>query len=284
MTEVRGRGGTWELDDEVLRIVPGDGRKVHKLRRAIGELAVPLDALAGAAWEAGRKGGRLRARPREGADPLTVVAGGRLGDAADPFVLEVDHDAAGAASFLVDELRHELDRRGADRGPTDAFLLPGPPVPVTATAGDATASFDGHAVRLEWTAWAEDAKRRHGPQTLELDRIAGVEWVPTAGLTNGHVRFRVAGVPAAAPKLDPHCVTWGVQREGGTIPLLAASVVARLRHPAAAPLPAAAIATGADDETDVLLRRMRELGELHRDGILDDAEFAAAKQALLRRL
>jgi hypothetical protein len=33
-----------------------------------------------------------------------------------------------------------------------------------------------------------------------------------------------------------------------------------------------------------LLRRLRELGEPHRDGVLTDEEAAAAKQAVLRRL
>jgi hypothetical protein len=31
-----------------------------------------------------------------------------------------------------------------------------------------------------------------------------------------------------------------------------------------------------------MLRRLRELGELHRAGVLTDEEFTAAKQALLR--
>ncbi|WP_286988830.1 SHOCT domain-containing protein [Thermomonospora sp. CIF 1] len=34
---------------------------------------------------------------------------------------------------------------------------------------------------------------------------------------------------------------------------------------------------------DALLRRLRELGELHRSGVLTDEEFAFAKQAVLRR-
>ena len=33
-----------------------------------------------------------------------------------------------------------------------------------------------------------------------------------------------------------------------------------------------------------MLRRLRELGELHRDGVLTDEEFVMAKQAILRRL
>jgi hypothetical protein len=45
---------------------------------------------------------------------------------------------------------------------------------------------------------------------------------------------------------------------------------------AAAPVPAPAPAGGDD-----LVSRIAELGQLHQQGILDDAEFAAAKQKLL---
>ncbi|WP_143671023.1 SHOCT domain-containing protein, partial [Streptomyces sp. b84] len=35
---------------------------------------------------------------------------------------------------------------------------------------------------------------------------------------------------------------------------------------------------------DTLLRRLRELGELHRAGVLTDEEFSTAKQAVLRSM
>jgi hypothetical protein len=72
--------------------------------------------------------------------------------------------------------------------------------------------------------------------------------------------------------------------------LLAAAVVARLPHPSAGPAGAAAPALttrvpepAADTDYDTLLRRLRELGDLHNDGVLTDEEFAAAKQALLHQ-
>ncbi|MGM7445991.1 SHOCT domain-containing protein, partial [Streptomyces tunisiensis] len=40
----------------------------------------------------------------------------------------------------------------------------------------------------------------------------------------------------------------------------------------------------AEDDHDALLRRLRELGELHRSGILTDEEFTLAKQAVLKRM
>jgi hypothetical protein len=72
--------------------------------------------------------------------------------------------------------------------------------------------------------------------------------------------------------------------------LVAAAVQARLPHPAAQaaareePPRPAAVPEPAGDDHDVLLRRLRELGGLHRDGVLTDEEFALAKQAVLKRL
>jgi hypothetical protein len=48
-------------------------------------------------------------------------------------------------------------------------------------------------------------------------------------------------------------------------------------------LPSPAVAS-AEDDHDALLRRLRELGELHRAGVLTDDEFALAKQAILKRM
>ncbi|WP_461029605.1 DUF4429 domain-containing protein, partial [Streptomyces sparsus] len=59
MAELTQRGGTWTFDGTALRLVPGRGRGVHPLRTALGELTVPLTAVGGVSYEAGRKGGRL---------------------------------------------------------------------------------------------------------------------------------------------------------------------------------------------------------------------------------
>jgi hypothetical protein len=76
--------------------------------------------------------------------------------------------------------------------------------------------------------------------------------------------------------------------------LVAAAVQARLPHPAAPAgerpgepepaLPLAAAPAPAEDDHDALLRRLRELGELHRSGVLTDEEFTLAKQAVLKRM
>ncbi|NED94914.1 DUF4429 domain-containing protein [Phytoactinopolyspora alkaliphila] len=289
MAEVIVRDGTWTFDGERVRIVPGGERKIHNLRQALGELAVPLTALAGVTYEPARKGGRLRLRLRQGADPFLQVAGGKLADEADPYRLAIDQDSAGAAEYFVDEIRNDLLIAQVPPGESDRYLLAGPSVPLSATAGDGTVSFDGKRIHIEWTDWAEEVKKASGPREIALEDVVGVEWTPIVGWTNGFLRFRVTGASALLPKHDPNCISWGMRREGGTSSLLAAAVVARLPHPFGS-LPAALAEGATGDKThksgdnhDALLQKLRELGELHRDGVLTEDEFTTAKQAILRR-
>ncbi|CAM4169253.1 DUF4429 domain-containing protein [Kibdelosporangium persicum] len=280
MDEVLGRDGTWAFDLETLRIVPSHGRGVHKLRQAIGEVSVPLAAIAGVSYEPGKKGGRLRLRVREGADPLMQATGGRLGDNADPYQLAVDANQAATSQYFAESVRTALMVNQVPSTPVTSYLLPGPGVPIAATAGDGTATFDGEHIRLDWNWMAKESKSAAGPVQLTLSDVASVEWHPQSGFGYGCLRFRTKGVSGLpAPEHDRNCLAWGVQREGGHTALLAAAVTYRLPHPLAAP--AQVEGKGPDDDPDAMLRRLRELGELHRSGILTDAEFAAAKQKLL---
>ncbi|WP_432073656.1 DUF4429 domain-containing protein [Streptomyces wuyuanensis] len=287
MAEIIQKDGTWAFDGQTVRIVPGTG-KTHPLRQALGELAVPLEALAGVAFEPGRRGGRLRLKLRDGSDPLLLAADGRLPESGDPYRLPVENDRSGVAEYFVDELRNALLLDQVPDGPVDRFLLPGPAVPVSGGGGDGTASFDGDTIRLTWNWKAEESKASSGASTFPLSEVSGVRWLPAIGLENGHLRFLLDGRSAQRPaKHDPYALDlWGLSRKEYTAVLVAAAVTARLPHPSApartpGELPAAAPAA---DDHDALLRRLRELGELHRAGILTDEEFSTAKQAVLKRM
>ncbi|MET8135735.1 MULTISPECIES: DUF4429 domain-containing protein [unclassified Streptomyces] len=293
MAEIIQRDGTWIFDGDALRLTPGRDKNVSLLRRTLGELTVPLGALAGVSLEQGRKAGRLRLRLRDGADPLLQATGGKLAEPNDPYQLTVEADRFGVAEYFVDEVRGALLLDQVPSDPVDGYLLPGPAVPLSASAGDGTASFDGERVRLEWNWKTEDAKSASGARTLALGDIAAVEWRPAAGLENGCLRFTVRGAGALAPpKYDPNSVElWGFKRDP-LMALVAAAVQARLPHPTAAvqertveePAWEAAPEPGPEADHDALLRRLRELGELHREGVLTDEEFTLAKQAVLKRL
>ncbi|WP_084960163.1 DUF4429 domain-containing protein [Thermoactinospora rubra] len=281
MAEITVPDGSWAFDHETLRITPGSGSGVHEIRKVLGELAVPLEAVSSVAFEPGRKGGHLRLRLRPGADPLTDVAAGGLAAPADPYRLAVPKDRTGAAEYFADEVREALRIWQVPPGPCESYLMPGPAVPVSATAGDATVTFDGERIRLEWTWMATSVKEAAGPQEFLLSEVVGVEWTPLAGAGYGSLRFRLKDQrDTKPPTKDLRCVSWGLQKFGGTTALVAAAVHARLTRQA----PAALSGPPAPGDQDAVLRRLAELGELHRSGVLTDEEFAAAKQAILRRL
>ncbi|MEU9231452.1 DUF4429 domain-containing protein [Streptomyces subrutilus] len=310
MAEIIQKDGTWTFDGDTVRIVPGRDKGVGLLRQTLGEVAVPLRALAGISFEPGRKAGRLRLRLRDGADPLLQVTGGRLPDASDPYRLTVESDRTGVAEYFVDEVRSALLLEQVETGPARAYLLPGPPVPITAGAGDGTVGFDGDRVSLEWNWTAEEAKRSGGTREFRVADLRSVEWSPSKGLASGWLRFLPAGTAApASPKYDPYTVELFGFKNDPLMALVAAAVAARMPHPAAAaaeqaapamaltpgaagqpaaPGPGSASASAASAEEtaadhDALLRRLRELGELHQSGVLTAEEFTAAKQAVLRR-
>ncbi|GAA0427194.1 DUF4429 domain-containing protein [Streptomyces luteireticuli] len=300
MAEIFQKDGTWTFDGTAIRIVPGRERGVHLVRQTLGELTVPLHAVAGVAFEPGRKGGRLRLRLRDGADPLSQVTRGRMPDAADPYQLRTEPDRSGVAEYFAEEVRNALLLEQVPDGPADRYLLPGPAVPLAVGAGDGTVSFDGERVRLEWNWITDDGKASGGPREIPLSDIRGVEWLPGIGLENGYLRFAVQGSPHRTPaEHDPNAVKLFGFKKDGLMALVGAAVVARLPHPSAQqPLPALLPApepsparepdlvkrpAPADDDHDTLLRRLRELGELHHSGVLTDEEFATAKQAILQR-
>ncbi|MCX5048382.1 MULTISPECIES: DUF4429 domain-containing protein [unclassified Streptomyces] len=300
MAEIIQKDGTWAFDGDAVRLTPGRDRNVSLLRRTLGELVVPLGALAGISFEQGRKSGRLRLRLRDGADPLLHASGGRLTEPNDPYQLLVEADRYGVAEYFVEEVRNALLLDGVPSDPVTEYLLPGPSVPLSVAAGDGAATFDGEHIRLEWNWKTEDAKAAAGARTLAVTDVVAVEWQPAAGLENGHLRFTVRHAPTKAPpKYDPNSVElWGFKKDP-LMALIAAAVQARLRHPSAATTAATATtadvpppesperlvsAGGREDDHDALLRRLRELGELHHTGVLTDEEFALAKQAVLKRM
>ncbi|MFE3642700.1 DUF4429 domain-containing protein [Streptomyces sp. NPDC059169] len=285
MVEIMQKDGAWDFDGTTLRIVPGHDKSVGLLRQTLGEVAIPLDALAGISYAPGKKEGQLKLRLREGADALLQVTGGKLADGSDPYRLSVSNDRSGVAEYLVDEVRNALLLEQVDTGPTNAYLLPGPTLPITVGAGDASVAFDGERIRLEWNWKTEESKASGGSRIVELDDVAAVEWLPASGLENGYLRFRVArtGTPPA-PKYDPYAVElWGFRKDP-LMALVGAAVTARMPHPHAPSDGAPPPGPHAAEDRDVLLRQLRELAELHQAGALTDEEFSTAKQAVLKRL
>ncbi|MET9787259.1 DUF4429 domain-containing protein [Streptomyces canus] len=297
MAEIIQRDGTWAFDGTTVRITPGLHRSVPLFRQTYGEVAVPLEAISGVAFEPERKRGRLRMRLREGADPLLHATGGRLPDPADPYRLIVDVDRAGVAEYVAEEIRRALLLDQIPKEPTKTYLLPGPPVPVSVRSSDGTVSFDGTRVRIDWADTSDRVKRATGPRIIGVGDLVQVEWLPNSGYEDGFMRFvtRETSFSKLPPEKDPYALDlWGSTRRDLLTALVATAVTARLPHPSTRgdlayddertqrPRLASAAVPPSADHHDVLLRRLRELGELHRDGVLTDEEFAMTKAAVLR--
>jgi hypothetical protein len=198
MDEVLGRDGSWTFDLAEIRLIPGHSR-VPKLRTAIGEVAVPLEAVAGISFEPARKGGRLRLRLREGADPLTQATASHLPDNVDPYVLAVDADQTATSQYFAEAVRQALLVQQVPTTPVARYLLPAPGVPITAAAGDGTAHFDGETVRIEWNWLAKESKSAAGTAHISLTDIAAVEWLPQSGFSYGYLRS-APRTPATPPR------------------------------------------------------------------------------------
>jgi hypothetical protein len=293
MAEIIQRDGTWAFDGSTVRITPGRHRSVPLFRQTYGEIAVPLEAVSGVVYEPERRRGRLRMRLREGADPLLQATGGRLPEAADPYRLTVGADRSGVAEYVTEEIRQALLLDQIPKEPTKAYLLPGPPVPVSVRSSDGTVSFDGTQVRIDWADTSDRVKRATGPRIIGVGDLVQVEWLPNTGHEDGFLRFvtRETVFSKLPAERDPHALDlWGSVRRDLLTALVAAAVTARLPHPSTRPgteytdrdRATATVPRQSADHHDVLLRRLRELGELHRDGVLTDEEFAMTKAAVLR--
>ena len=292
MAEIIQRDGTWAFDGTTVRITPGLHRSVPLFRQSYGEIAVPLEAVAGIVYEPERRRGRLRMRLREGADPLLQATGGRLPDAADPYRLAVDVDRTGVAAYVAEEIRHALLLDQVPKEPTSAYLLPGPPVPVSVRSSDGTVSFDGTQVRIDWADTSDRVKRSTGPRIIAAADLVQVEWLPNSGDEDGFLRFatRETVFSKLPPEKDPYALDlWGNVRRDLLTALVATAVTARLPHPSTRtgeggerPRRRTVSVPAQAEHHDVLLRRLRELGELHRDGVLTDEEFARTKTVILR--
>ncbi|MCW7944952.1 Tat pathway signal sequence domain protein [Streptomyces hygroscopicus] len=291
MAEIIQRDGTWAFDGNTVRITPGLHRSVPLFRQTYGEIAVPLEAIAGIVYEPEGKRGRLRLRLREGADPLLQATGGRLPDTADPYRLTVALDRSGVAEYVAEEIRHCLLLEQIPKEPATAYLLPGPPVPVSVRSSDGTVSFDGARVRIDWSDSSDRVKRATGPRIINIGDLVQVEWLPNSGYEDGFLRFvtHETMFSKLPPEKDPYALDlWGSSRRDLLTALVATAVTARLPHPSVRVADdegrprLAAEAQPSADHHDILLRRLRELGELHRAGVLTDEEFAATKAAVLR--
>ncbi|MGJ3559730.1 DUF4429 domain-containing protein [Streptomyces sp. INA 01156] len=145
----------------------------------------------------------------------------------------MEPDRYGVAEYFTDEVRNALLLDQVPSDPVPEYLLPGPSVPLSASAGDGSVSFDGERIRLEWNWKTEEASPppaphpradRHSRRGVGAGDRTGERPPPFPRAQRAHQ------VPA---KYDPNAVElWGFKKDP-LMALVAAAVQARLPHPAA---------------------------------------------------
>ncbi|MFI1187387.1 DUF4429 domain-containing protein [Streptomyces californicus] len=312
---------TWEFDTDAVLIRFERGIRAPKLFQSLRERRIPYAALSSVTLTPGKRNTVvLRAVPRVGADPLVEAAAGQLKEGYDPYRLVLPAEREVIAEYYADELRTVLDP--APDEPADRFLVAAPEAPMSFKAYDGRAGFDGERVSFRWS-WtgASSAKWKAGDQAFRVGELAGIVWRSPEAL-DGYLRLiprvaapvdhrtggslgdpvgPVAGEGAAcgpaagapgeppAPRAadqDPAAVLFGL----GYGPVheslpFAAAVLESVRRtqPVSADAAPALVNAGRRDPADIA-ERIHHLGELHRAGLVTDAEFSAKKAQLLAEL
>ncbi|CAM5447020.1 Tat pathway signal sequence domain protein OS=Streptomyces griseomycini OX=66895 GN=FHS37_005079 PE=4 SV=1 [Streptomyces griseomycini] len=259
---------------------------------------MPLEELAGISFEQGKKEGRLRLRLRDGADPLLQATGGRLTEPHDPYQLIVESDRYGVGEYFVDEVRNALLLDQVPSGPVDVICCRARPSAVGVRRGR-RGELRRRGDCLEWKWKAEDVKsaagarrspwrtssRWSGSRRSPGERPSALHRAGAAEQGAGQVRPERGG--AVGLQEGPADGAGRRGRPGPAAPPGSGAAGAPPWGRPAAPGRAAPAgpAPAAEDDHDALLRQLRELGELHRSGVLTDEEFALAKaRAVLKRM
>ncbi|GAA0930064.1 DUF4429 domain-containing protein [Nonomuraea longicatena] len=301
--------------------------RTHALLKVLSRLEVPVAAIAAVEFAAeGKKGWRLRLRLLDRADPYAEV-GGLLPDRARPFVLTGGPDTELVAEYHADRLRLTVEAARVGGGgprPEEFALGLVPPLPLRIRTWEGTASFDGEAIRLEWSDEAGSRKRRQRRVAYPLADVRRVDWVPDDSTGEGHLRV-VTGEEdheGVKPGKDLACLlTEDSAKEDAWALVMAATVTAHLwtsagssrdsgTHPPVTPPAGTSVTSGpaaaraleapapslapfdaaaqggpaADADASVIYDRIRELGRLYAEGLLTDEEFSTKKAELLARL
>ncbi|WP_336211038.1 DUF4429 domain-containing protein [Nonomuraea sp. LPB2021202275-12-8] len=292
MDELRGKAASWHFDDENVVIQYNSRWRTHALLKVLARCEIPVPAIAAVDFtSAGKKGWQLQLRLRERADPYAAV-GALLAQKGQPFLLSGGPDTELLAEYHADQLRLAVDaaQRSDTLRPAEEFALGlVPPVPLHIQTSEGTAMFDGETIRLEWSDDASSRKTKKRRVAYALKDIERVDWVPEGPSTEGYLRVVTweadADAKSAKPSKDLACLlTEDSAKQDAWTLVMAATVTAHLWAKTDRPAERAQLTATPDTGPQIVYDRIRELGRLHKEGLLTDEEFASKKAELLDRL
>ncbi|TDD05330.1 DUF4429 domain-containing protein [Saccharopolyspora terrae] len=292
--ELTGTNATWVFEDDRIEINYSSGLGHPRLLRKLKHRTIPYRAISRASSAGGDGNPQLTLHLRPGADPLTEVAAGQLSDDSEPHQIELEPNQQELAAYYADHINDHCDLNPDSDSPAAHFLVEVDQSPRRLKGYDGEATFDGSAVEFQWHPDASGAKHRSPKRRHELTELAGVEWVKP-GLTSGHLLLLPRGERSDAPPADnirSLLFGFGFGTTANSLPF-AAAVLAAIQQAQ----PGAAAVGGSTDRLmlpaapqrpemsrEDVLATIRELGQLHADGILTQEEFEQKKRELLDRL
>lgn len=303
MEALHGHHAIWRFDEDRVRISFGAGRKVPPLFRALDQCSVPVAAVREVEFDPGdrKHGWRLRLRLVDGADPYTRLEKAGAANTATPLVLTGPHDLELVAEYCADRIaesaRYAREVLEAPLEPLQVALGLVARPPLQARTGEGSASFDGRRVRLQWDGWmASTAKGTEKSREFPFAEIECLQWFPQIDFDEGFLRVVLRGVtiPEASDTENDFFVLVSHGLKGSEESLLMAATVNT--HIALAEGPAGGLggaetgeaaaleAAGPADDSGAIFAKIRELGNLHSEGLLTDSEFSTKKAELLDRL
>lgn len=136
--------------------------------------------------------------------------------------------------------------------------------------------FDGHYITITRNGFLARATHGRGDKNIPITAISAVQWKP-AGMTNGFLQLSIGGADRQAAKggrtmnaaKDENSVVF-TKKQQPQFEALRAALEQAIASQHASATPAASVA----DE-------LAKLAELHRQGVLNDDEFAAQKARIL---
>jgi hypothetical protein len=159
--------------------------------------------------------------------------------------------------------------------------------PFTVKGVNGQVTFDAHFVTITRQGFAARVTIGKGDKRLPVSSIAAVQWKPAGPMMNGFIQFTVGGsnerrsafghqTMSAVHDENSVVFTKTLMPKFQTLRALIEDAIVVAHRPFTMP---ATVAPSAELPTQ--LQQLRELGELHANGIVSDDEFAKLKAQLL---
>lgn len=188
------------------------------LLKRLGTRTVPVEALKDVelVMPGGTRDPMIRLVLREGADPITAVAGGDIYGLLDPYRFYFKNEQWLLTDYYAQEIRTSIALHQVSAAPADHWLVAPP------AAGEELKGFDGKArladgrLIFDWDWKATKEKKSAGdPRSVPLEEIQNVEWRPMEGKHLSYLRITTSATPSERPDpaKDPEALQLGATHQ-----------------------------------------------------------------------